>query len=87
MKDCQELVDRYAAWLSRIKELDLLDAPSLKPIVNGKQLCDAFGVKNGPWVKKALDFVIEWQLQNPDEIDAESAIEEVKRRRKETGLI
>ena len=83
----QKLVDGYAAWLSTIKELGLLDAPSLKPIVNGKQLCDAFGAKNGPWLKKALNFVIEWQLRNPDETNVVTAIEEVKQRRKETGLV
>lgn len=86
-EDRQILVDGYATWISTIKELGLLDAPSLKPIVNGKQLCDAFGAKNGPWLKKALDFVIEWQLRNPDETDAGAAIEEVKRRKKETGLV
>ena len=67
--------------------MDLLDVASLKPIVNGRQLCDAFGAGNGPWVKKALDFVIEWQLRNPDEIDAENAIEEVRRRKEEIGLL
>ena len=82
----QQLIDGYAAWLSRIKELDLFDAPSLKPIVNGKQLCDAFGA-NGPWVKKALDIVIEWQLRNPDETNPENAIEEVKQRKKEIGVV
>ncbi len=66
--------------------MDLLEAPSLKPIVDGKQLCDAFEEKNGPWVKKALDVVIKWQLQNPDEIDVETVVDEVKRRKKEIGL-
>lgn len=85
-EDRQQLVDSYATWLSRIKELDLLDVPSLKPMVDGKQLCDVFGAQNGPWVRKALDVVIEWQLQNPDETDTDSAIEEVRRRKKELGL-
>jgi tRNA nucleotidyltransferase (CCA-adding enzyme) len=84
-EDRQQLVDSYAKWLSRIKELDLLDAPSLKPMVDGKQLCDALEAQNGPWVKKALDSLIEWQLQNPDETDTDRAIEEVKRRKKEFG--
>ena len=81
------IVDSYAAWVSKIEELGLLDAPSLKPVVNGIELCDAFGAKNGPWLKKALDIVIKWQLRNSEETDAASAIEEVKRRKNETGLV
>ena len=76
----------YATWLSDLKSLNLLDVDQLKPIINGKSLVNALGTKHGPWMKKALDIAMEWQLRNPEETDAAGGIAEVVERKKELGI-
>lgn len=64
-----------------------MDAPSIKPIVNGNMLTKALGgIKPGIWMKPALDCCIEWQLRNPGNDDFEGAIEEVKAKRGELKI-
>ncbi|KAL8833789.1 MAG: hypothetical protein Q9170_004082 [Blastenia crenularia] len=82
----EKLLEGYARWLLNLKELDLLEAYELKPLVRGDKLSKALGLKSGPWTKKALDIVVAWQLANPDERNAEAAIAEVSGRKKELGI-
>ncbi|KAL9104138.1 MAG: hypothetical protein Q9163_000885 [Psora crenata] len=83
----QALLDRYAAWLTELQSLDLLDVDRLKPIVNGNLISKALGGgKGGPWMKKAMDIAMEWQLRNPDETDPAGGIEEVVSRKKELDI-
>ena len=84
--ECQKILNGYATWLSDLKSLNLLDVDQLKPIVNGNDLAEALGTKNGPWMKKALDIAMEWQLRNPEETDAAGGIAEVVERKKELGI-
>ena len=57
------------------------------PIVNGHQLKQALGnPKGGPWMTKAMEMVIRWQLRNPDNRSEDDAVAEVLRRKKELGL-
>lgn len=79
----QSILSRYASWLSEIKSLKLLDAHALKPLVNGNQIMKALEKKGGPWIAKALEIAIEWQLRNPAETDEKACIEEIVLRRKE----
>lgn len=58
----------------------------LKPIVNGNQLSKALDTKSGPWMKKALDIAMEWQLRNPGETDPAGGIAEVVERKSELGI-
>jgi len=81
------VLDGYVTWLRGLKAQDLLEVDSLKPLVNGNQLSKALEEKPGPWMKKALEIVIEWQLRNPKADDAEEAIAEVRRRTEEIGLV
>lgn len=83
----QDLLDSYAAWLSGLMHLDLLNAHELKPIVNGKQICSALAAKPGPWTKKALDIAFAWQLRNPDETSPKGCIEEIVQRKMELDLV
>ena len=39
---------------------------NMKPLVNGKELAAAHGVKPGPVVTKLLEELIEWQIEHPD---------------------
>lgn len=82
----QSVLDDYARWLSNLQVLDLLDVNRLKPIVNGNQLSKALGMKDGPWMKKALDIAMEWQLRNPEETDPAGGIAEVVERKEELGI-
>ncbi|KAL8789282.1 MAG: hypothetical protein Q9213_001205 [Squamulea squamosa] len=81
-----ELLRGYADWLSGLKELDLLEAYQLKPLVTGDKLAKALQAKPGPWMSKALEMVVAWQLRNPEESDPEAAISEVRERKRELGL-
>ena len=76
----------YSTWLLGLEAHELLDVHLLEPIVKGDQLASALNEKPGPWMKKALDLVIEWQLRNPSACNPEEAIAEVKRRKDEIGL-
>ncbi|CAL8577139.1 CCA tRNA nucleotidyltransferase, mitochondrial [Xanthoria parietina] len=69
-----ELLEQYARWLSTLKDLDLLEAYQLKPLVDGKKLTKEFETKDGPWVGKALKVIIAWQLRTPDNLSPEAAI-------------
>lgn len=83
----QVLLEEYAEWMFALQTLDLLNIDQLAPLVKGDQLCQALGgVKSGPWVKKALDMVVNWQLRNPGETDPSGAIAEVIEKRKELPL-
>jgi len=83
----QEILSGYVSWLSHLRDLDLLDVDQLKPIVNGNLLSEALGKpKAGPWMKKAVDIAMEWQLRNPEETDPAGGIAEVVERKKELGL-
>lgn len=86
MVEKQSVLDDYARWLSNLQVLDLLDVNRLKPIVNGNQLSKALGMKDGPWMKKALDIAMEWQLRNPEETDPAGGIAEVVERKEELGI-
>ncbi|KAI4727603.1 poly A polymerase C-terminal region-like protein [Aureobasidium sp. EXF-10728] len=68
----------FSNFLEYVQELDLLDAHTLKPILDGKALTKALGVPTGPWMKDALDVVMRWQLRNPGKKDTAEAVEEVR---------
>ena len=76
----------FAAFLSRLKELDLLDANLLKPVVDGEQIKKSLSAEGGPWLKSALDMVMAWQLRHPEETDPQAAIKEVVNRRHELDI-
>lgn len=73
----------WQAFLDHLHDLDVYDAPSLKRIVDGKQLTKAFGVKGGQWTGVAMDIFTAWQLRNPGETDPAGGLREVWDRRAE----
>ncbi|KAL6710275.1 CCA tRNA nucleotidyltransferase, mitochondrial [Coniothyrium glycines] len=79
----EELLQSYAAFLSHLAELEILDADTFKPLLKGTDLAKALSTKPGPWMKDALDVVMAWQLRNPGETDPGQAIEAVKASRSE----
>ena len=78
----QELIDH-------LEQMDIMDAPAEKPLVNGTMLMRELNAKGGPWTKAALDICMAWQLRTPNATGPEvqkDAIEEVRRRSKELKI-
>lgn len=81
------LFGEWQSFIDHLEAMDVMDAPSIKPILTGTELSKALGgVKPGPWMKPALDVCMEWQLRNPGVEDATGAIEEVKKRSEELKI-
>ncbi|KAG6366888.1 hypothetical protein INS49_001069 [Diaporthe citri] len=77
----------WKGFLDRLRTLDLMDAPSMKPLVDGRRLMQTLDIKKpGRWMSSALDICMAWQLRNPDETDPAGAIEEVRQRKEELGI-
>ncbi|EHA55473.1 hypothetical protein MCOR27_006708 [Pyricularia oryzae] len=86
VKSRDEVLSGWQKFLDHLEELDVLDAPALKKIIDGKTLSKALGVKPGPWMTSALDVCVAWQLRNPGVTDTTEAVEEVRQRAKELGI-
>lgn len=82
----QEVLSEWQEFLDHLQELDVMDAPSIKRLLDGRQLADALGVRAGKWMAPALDIVMAWQLRNPGQTDATGAVEEVMKRKDELGI-
>ncbi len=74
----QATLEGFSMFLLHLRHQNLLDAPTLTPAINGKQLCASLNMKSGSWMKDALDVVMAWQLRNPDEVLPENGLNEVK---------
>lgn len=70
---------KYATFATHLRDLDILDTYTLKPLLDGKALAKALSTPPGPWMKDALDVVMAWQLRNPEVKDPSEAIDEVKK--------
>ncbi|ODV96679.1 hypothetical protein PACTADRAFT_39560 [Pachysolen tannophilus NRRL Y-2460] len=56
----------YESFLDTIVELDLSHVYTIKPLIDGKTLSHELNIKPGPWMKKAQDAILIWQLDNSD---------------------
>ncbi|KAJ5841890.1 hypothetical protein N7534_011720 [Penicillium rubens] len=83
LRDFAEVAGEYDHFLAYIVENDLEGVCELKPIVNGDEIMKSLGAKKGPWMSKAVNMALEWQLLHPDSTDKEKALEEIARRRAE----
>jgi hypothetical protein len=82
----EEVFREWQAFLDHLQELDVMDAPAIKRLIDGTQLAKALGVKPGRWMTAALDVVMKWQLQHAGVTDPTGAIEEVKARKEALGI-
>jgi tRNA nucleotidyltransferase (CCA-adding enzyme) len=76
----------YAAFLQHLEKLGILEAHLLKPLVDGNRLCKELNAERGPWMKGALEAVMEWQLAHPNETNPQAAVMEVEKRRTQLGI-
>ncbi|KAI8956693.1 hypothetical protein F5Y11DRAFT_139556 [Daldinia sp. FL1419] len=81
-----EFLGKWQAFLDHLQELDVLEAPSLKRLIDGTQLAKALGVRPGKWMAQALEVCVAWQLRHPEATDPAGAVEEVDGRRAELGI-
>ncbi|ROW05248.1 hypothetical protein VSDG_00294 [Cytospora chrysosperma] len=82
-----EIESSWKEFLDHLEELKLMDAPFMKPLVDGRTLLQALGIKKpGKWMSPALDICMAWQLRNPEATDPAGAIEEVRRHKEELGI-
>lgn len=56
----------YSSLVKTIIEKNLMNAHEIKPLIDGKTLVNSTGIKPGPWISKATQQVIVWQLDNPE---------------------
>ncbi|CAK7239515.1 MAG: CCA tRNA nucleotidyltransferase, mitochondrial [Sporothrix thermara] len=82
----ERLMRDWQMFLDHLEALDVMDAPHIKRLLDGKQVAAALGIKPGRWMTAAMDMCMAWQLRNPDETDPAGAIEEVRQRKDEVGI-
>jgi tRNA nucleotidyltransferase (CCA-adding enzyme) len=72
-------IGAFSAWLAKLKDLDLLEVYTMKPMVNGGELMRELDRPSGEWLARALDQVVRWQLRNPGSTSKDRLIEDVRR--------
>ncbi|KAI0466437.1 hypothetical protein F4859DRAFT_519090 [Xylaria cf. heliscus] len=82
----EDFLGEWQLFLDHLQALDVMDAPSLKRIIDGTQLAKTLDVKPGKWMVGALEICVAWQLRHPDITDPAGAVEEVISRRQELGI-
>lgn len=84
--DRTNFLSGWQTFLDQLADLNVMDAPSLKRLVDGRTLAKELGVRPGKWMGQALDVCVAWQFRHPDETDPAGAIEEVRQRSDELGI-
>jgi tRNA nucleotidyltransferase (CCA-adding enzyme) len=85
-KDSQDPLTKYVTFLIFVREHNLGEAYRVPPILNGNQIRDALGgPRGGPWLKKAVDVLAEWQFNNLEATKAEASAM-IASKKQELGL-
>ncbi|KAF9870862.1 putative poly polymerase protein [Colletotrichum karsti] len=69
----------WQKFVDHLADLDLLDAPNLRRLVDGRLLTQELGIRPGKWLGQALDVCVAWQLRHRGETDPAGAIAEPHR--------
>ncbi|KAI5779264.1 hypothetical protein EDC01DRAFT_719055 [Geopyxis carbonaria] len=81
--ESKKVWEKYHVLLANIKELGLMHAHSIRPILDGRKMLEKLDQKkSGPFMKKAMDSLVVWQLDNP-ECDEEAAGDWVVKNKKD----
>jgi tRNA nucleotidyltransferase (CCA-adding enzyme) len=75
----EALFSGWQQFLDHLEEMEVLDAPSWRRLIDGTQLAKALDAKPGKWMAAALDVCMAWQFRNPNATDPAEAVKEVKR--------
>ena len=79
------VIEKYSSFLAYLKSQNLLGAAEMVPVINGNKIRRVLDAGSGPWLRRALEMVMEWQLDNP-EGKREDAAGMISQRRGELGL-
>ena len=82
----EAVLAQWQRFLDHLVELDVMNAPTIKRLVDGKLLAKELGANPGRWTGPALEVALAWQFRNPGVEDPAGAIEEVRKRREELGI-
>lgn len=63
-----------------------MEVTELKPIVNGREISEFLDAPMGPWMSRALDVVIRWQLLHPGVTDKEQALQDLASKKDELQI-
>lgn len=66
--------------------MDVVDAASIKPLVEGHSLARSLNMKPGRWMSKALEACLAWQFDHPEITNADDIIQVIKSRREELDI-
>lgn len=80
------VVDDYHKFLTYIVENDLEEVCTLKPIVNGGEIMEVMAAPKGPWMSKASEEVIKWQLLHPQITEKQKALDHLLAIKGKLGL-
>lgn len=69
------VVDQYHKFLTYIVDNDLEEVCTMKPIVNGGEIMEAIAMRKGPWMSRAQEEIVKWQLLHPDITDKQKALD------------
>lgn len=82
----QAVIREYDQFVSYIEDHGLTGVTELKPIVNGREVSKFLEAPMGPWMSRALDMVIKWQLLHPEVTDKEQALQELASKKEELQI-
>lgn len=82
----ENLFSEWHQFIAHLQQMDVMDAPSCTPLVDGDILLEELDKNPGKWTGGALEVCLKWQFRNPGNTDYSAAIEEVKARREELGI-
>ena len=82
----EAVLAQWQQFLDHLVELDVMNAPTIKRLVDGKLLAKELGANPGRWTGPALEVALAWQFRNRGVEDPAGAIEAVRARRNELGI-
>jgi tRNA nucleotidyltransferase (CCA-adding enzyme) len=80
------VIYEYDKFLSYAQDQNLLEVWALRPIVKGDEIANALGAAPGPWMGKAVEITIQYQLRHPEFTEKEKVLEEICRRKAELNI-
>jgi tRNA nucleotidyltransferase (CCA-adding enzyme) len=73
------VIAEWQRFIDKLEELDVMDAPSTRPLVDGDFMKSQLGVeKGGPWMAEAMNICMAYQLQHPSVTDPQEIFTSLK---------
>ena len=69
----EEVKGRYREWVRRVQEGRLWEAHSMKPLLNGNEICEVLDIPKGPALRKISEAILEWMYEHGEEYEGTEA--------------